>query len=319
MRFKEIKYGAFEKLRGIISDPIQYAVNLPGGDWNGLISSEYEPQKWGWEDSDCCWCLSSVNSVEAQMNLIKRNGGFSEEALAFFDENGYYDSNGMFELSERFIEILSGLTDGGGTSPQAAALMEDYGMIPRSKLGYSTDQASKFMNIVQFDADYFNPGAVTEDMKNLGRKSLSYVGIDYQQIGTPYKTPAPDVIGTAMAQAPLNLGIPVPSQILNWNFQYVKYDGGTVPAHDVMLRSTAEDGSYPILDQYAPWLKTLSPDYYLVFVVQIVVTATPQVAPVEPKPAESRPTITSSIVSILGWIEDFINRHLFPGINPKTT
>jgi hypothetical protein len=302
MTFKVKKKYAFHKkvwgkVKGIFVFPIQYEVRVADGNWTSLISTDYEPQKWGQSDSDCCWCLSSCNSVEMQLNLLKNNNMFSPEALNFFQSNGYYDSNGMFALSERYLEILSGATDTGGAATEAATLMQVHGLIPRSVLGYSVAQAQKWVNQSQFDADYFNPSAVTPAMQAIGAQFLTFVNIAYQRIGTEWTTPPTDVLSAALCQAPVNYGIPVND--MEWNQVNVPAVAQGDLAHEVTGYQQPNTAGYPILDQYNPWFKVLMNGYFLGSCIQIIVTAI-QPAAINPVPQNHKQDSIWTI--IMNWL-----------------
>lgn len=257
--------------------PITYEVRVIDGDWSVYFSS-YEPQRYGPWDTDCCWCLSTVNSVEDQLEWLWKNGMFSPEAKAFFTANGYLDTNGNISLSERFIEILSNNRNTGGSSEEAWQLMKAYGIIPRSMLEYTLERALAQPSQGAFASDYFAPSAVTQPMRDLGKKFLSYVSIAYQRIGTDWAPRNRTIMAAAVKQAPLCYGIPIPADVFKWNDTVVQYDGSTTVAHEVLGYNIPADGTYPIYDQYEPHLKTLSADYDIPYCTQGIVTMAAPVA-----------------------------------------
>ncbi len=261
------------KLKGLFSSSIPFEIRVSDSNWSPYFG-KYENQKWGAYDSESCWCLSSVNSFEDQMEWLWKNNKFSQEAKDFFTNNGYIDSDGDFSLSERFHEILDGNFLNGGTPEEAWQSFASNGMIPRSMLTYSVEQANKWVNPSQFAQDYFNPLAVTQQMKDLGNKFRNYITIQFQTIGTPWTTPTPAVLRKALQQAPINIGISCPIvNVYNWNNTFVQYDGGRTPQHEVELYALDSNNAYQIFDQYLPNLKTLSSDYYIILCHQGIVNA----------------------------------------------
>ncbi len=265
-----------DKVRGIFSSPIQYENRLGSKKWTDYFG-KYQNQKWGVWDSDSCWALSAINCVEDQMEYLWKNKMFSKEAQDFFTKNGYIDSDGDFSLSERYLEILSGVHDQGNNQMEAGRLMQIYGCIPRSDLTYTQNQANQWHTKEGFNADYFNINAITMDMRNKGQKFLTYVNIARQWIGKGWVTPEPMLLIACLKQAPLQIGIPCTAD--NWNATFVKYNGVRTANHAVELYDIDATGNYQIFDQYLPNLKTLSKDYYIPMVSQIIVTATPQMSP----------------------------------------
>jgi len=252
--------------------PIKFEVRVLDGNWTPYFG-KYQNQRWGDWDSDSCWCLSSINSAEDQMEWLWKNGMFDNDARAFFINNGYIDGDGDFSFSERFHEILCGNRDTGGTAQEAWQSFKDRGFIPRSMLDYTLQQAKKFTNQEDFNNDYFNPAMVTQAMKDLGQKSLNYITIAYQRIGNAWQTPNTQLMQKALQQAPLNFGIPVPRIVSNWNNSLVQYDGKISMDHEVEGYYLPADGIYRIFDQYLPNLKTLSKNYFIASAVQGVINA----------------------------------------------
>ncbi len=273
------------KVKGWWATPIQYEIRVPTANWSPFFG-HYQNQRWGAWDSDSCWCLSAINSVEDQMEWLWKNGMFSQEAKDFFTNNGYIDSDGDFSLSERYHEILCGNKDNGGSSAEAWQSFQKRGFIPRSMLTYTLEQSNQWSTKAQFVADYFNPSKVTEDMLLLGTECRKYVNIAYQTIGKNWTTPSLDILNAALKQAPLCIGIPIPVDVSNWNNSIVQYDGGRSPSHEVELYGIDANGEYLTFDQYLPNLKTLSANYYIPLVTQGIIYATPQVV-VNPIPQPS--------------------------------
>lgn len=256
-------------LKGLF--PIPYEIRVESGDWNYPISyfGKYENQRWGYYDSNSCWCVSSINCIEDQLEWLWKNNKFSKEAKDFFTGYGFIDKDGDFSLSERFIEILSGVKDGGNSQDEAWRLIKKYGLIPRSYLTYTEDKARSFSSQDDFRIDYFGKSNITQGMLDLAKEFLAHVNIDYQQIGKTWTTPNTNALRDALRQSPLQIGIPVP---YDWNQVEVKWDGSYNAEHAVELYAITNDGKYKIFDQYQPALKVLSADYYIPIVTQGVVT-----------------------------------------------
>ncbi len=257
-----------DKVKGLFTS-IPYEVRMPDGNWISCFG-KYENQKWSAWDSNSCWALSGINCIEDQLEWEYRNGRFTQEAKDFFLNNGYIDSDGDFSLSERFIEILSGVHDDGNNQMNLWKLVQRYGCIPRSDLNYSHERASQFTNKEAFNADYFNVNEITDEMRAKGMKFLSYVSVKAQWINKPWVTPDLQVLQAALCQAPLQIGIPVNDE--TWNNSYVGYDGEIAADHAVELYAVNKDALHSIFDQYEPHLKTLAKNYLLAFVTQGVVT-----------------------------------------------
>lgn len=270
--------GIYETVREMAVTPIQYEVRIPDGNWYPYFG-HYENQKWGAYDTDSCWALSAINCLEDELEWLWKNGQFGQEAKDFFTKNGYIDADGDFSLSERHLEIMSGMRDNGNNQMNAWILMQQWGAIPRSMLVYTQEEAQKCPNREAFLTDYFDESYITTEMYTLGQEFLKYVNLSRQWIGTPWTTPSKDILRAALKQAPLQIGVPVPKGISKWNSPFIQYDGGTTADHAIELYAIDDNGEYLIFDQYEPHIKTLSSDYYIPFVTQGIATAVPSAAP----------------------------------------
>lgn len=300
-----------DKIKGILSflvKPIPYEVLIPSGNWSSYFG-HYENQKWGQWDSNSCWALSAINCLEDQLEFLWKEGAFGPEAKLFFQNNGYVDADGDFSLSERWLEVLSGAKDNGNNQMEAWVLMQKYGVIPRSDLNYSLQQAQKFSNKTNFNADYFNIHDLSDEMYTKAAQFLKYVNISRQWIGKNWSTPDLQLIKAALRQAPVQIGVPVPRDVTAWNNQVVNWDGSTSADHAVELYGINDHNQYLIFDQYLPNLKVLSADYYLPFVCQGIAVAVPQVVT---NPVPQNKVDNSVWQNVLQWW----NR-LFPGSQPS--
>ncbi len=251
---------------------IPYEIRRIDGDWSEDFGT-YQPQRYGQWDSNCCWCLSGINSIEDQCNFLKRRGDFKKEALDWFTQNGYFDSQDNFAFSEQFIEILSGYGSGGGSQWHFWELVAQYGLLPRKDLTYVVPNPPE-QSRIEFDKKYFNINQITETMRAKALKCLDYIQIQYQWIGKDNETPSYDELQTALKQSPLHIGIPVCME--TYNSGNVKSCGLTKVAHAVELYKIESDsGIRRFFDQYEPHLKTLEQSYPIPYVTQGIVSAVP--------------------------------------------
>lgn len=286
------------KVKGWLALPIQFEVRVPTSDWSPLFG-DFTDQRFGMWDSDSCWALASINSVEDQLEWLYKNNMFSVEAINFFTTNGYLDSKGDFSLSERFHEILCGQLDKGGTVAMATQSFQKRGFIPRPMLTYTPEQANSHSSREDFNNDYFNSKYVTSDMLALGVQSLKYINIAYQ-----YLDKSLNDMRAALQQAPICIGIPVP---INWNTPFVQYNGDKSLDHEVELYAIDDKGQSQIFDQYEPHLKTLSADYYIGVLTQIIVYAR---NPISVNPIPQPPT-NPWYTTFFNWVNNALKSFTF--------
>lgn len=286
--------------------PIKYEVRFPTGDSSSCFGDIItEPQKFGPWDTDACWDASPYKgTVDMQCNYLISIGAFTPAAMAFFKnpipsrpDISYLDAAESMKTSEMFSEILGKNMDNGGTAVEAENLFQEYGCIPWSLLHYSDAQAWKWQTKAQFNADYFNPKNVTIDMITLGRQFLMYVNIAFQRIGIVGITPAIEILQAALKQGPLQVGVAIDTNPNLWNQTVVPAPNNKVMAHEITLYKINPTGSYAIVDNYAPFLKSLASNYPLLAVLQGVVTAIPN----KPSPVPQNAPSNSFYQAVIGW------------------
>lgn len=300
-----------DKVKGLSSD-IPYVVRLTSTppDWSFTFPNvDFEQQIFGIQDSDDCWEWSGCEDVSFQIELFLSLKQLPADAMNFLTSNGYFNSQGQLSLSRRFLAILSGQKDNGGDSAIFWGLIAQYGMIPRSMLDFIPTQADEASR-AQFDADFYNPSAVTPEMLALGKQFLQYFHTDFEYVGQDGVTPPQQDLIASLYQSPLQIGIPIPADVSIWNSGMVKWDGGTVPAHEVVLYKVDFINSpqfpYFIYDQYFPNLKQLSADYYIYRVTNGVITPILTAPYIPPAQAVAYPTnvFTKMLQSVVTWYDN---------------
>lgn len=253
---------------GIIAE-----TRISNGDWTPYLPN-YQPQKFKFDTNECSQ-LSGINCLETQCNFLRANGRFSEEALKWFKDNGYFDeATDLFDFSERFVAILSGTSIKGGTQWSFWTTTAQYGILPWKDLNYSMDLSQKFNTQQEMCADYYSPAVITEAMKAKALKALEYIQIQYQWIYYSQEvSAAPGTIAEALKQAPLQIG--TPACLETWNTGSVKVCGRTSVDHATMLYKHNEDMSNTIRDHYQPMNKILSADYFILAVTQGIASPVP--------------------------------------------
>lgn len=275
------------------SSPIPYVVRNPSGDWTDF----FFPDAWieqlyeGKYDTDSCWLFHAFDQWEEQLEWLKGNGQFSQAALDLFGQLGLFDADGHWDLSRDYLAVLGGLRNNGGSQITASQLLASYGAIGASRLSYAGQDGT----YQEFLGNFFDPSRVTAEMIQQGRQFLQYVNVAYEWIGDGNSTPPLQDMRASLLQSPLGIGIPIPSNVRAWNVPDVKYDGSRVVQHAVTLLAVNPDGSYKVLDQYNPAIKTLSADYYIPLVSNAVLTAA---APAAPQPILQSAPVPSLWASI---------------------
>lgn len=235
-------------------------------DWRPHLPTT-EPQKYFYDTNECSQ-LSGVNSVETQLNFLKPT--MSTEVIAWFNANGYIDTNGSFAISERYTAIKSGTSIDGNSQESFWNAIKAYGILPRWKLPYSMEQSMKFQTQEAMCADYYDPKSITPDMEMFAKQSKQYFDCVYEYIWYDLSKTCPRALmETEMQHAPLHIGTPA---CPTWNTGTVTNCGEMDVAHATMSPYIESSLITDIRDQYNPYDKTLSADYFIPIVIKGVIT-----------------------------------------------
>ena len=257
----EIKFyiEAKDNVWGVDNPP---PIILPSGDWTAWLPT-FEPQSFQGKDSNECSQLSAINALETFMNWLAKTGQMTAIALNWFTSNGYLDANGSFAFSEDFTGILDGTSINGNIAQNAWKCFQQWGILPRSMLNWSDEQASQYPDQASMDLAYYSHSRITPAMDALALESKKYINIAWGWIGDGNTPISQSVLSAGLQTSPLQYVIPIPSPVSLWNQILIPYTGGTNLAHCVTGYKTDYISSYfyYIIDQYEPYQKQLASNY----------------------------------------------------------
>lgn len=128
-----------------------------------------EVQK-GKEDFMDCVTRGFNNEIEKQINYALDKKLISPETHEWMDKNGYLNSLGKAELSDRFTAILSGTTRNGNSMKAPIDSIHRDGCIPKTMLPKSESMT--------FD-QYHDKEKITKNMLDLGQEFLKHFTVNY--------------------------------------------------------------------------------------------------------------------------------------------
>ncbi len=238
-------------------------------DWTPFLTTK-EPQKFKF-DTNGCSQNSGINSIEIQFNFLRND--FSLEALKWFENNGYIDANGNFDFSWRYTGIKAGTTINGNSQLSLWDSVRHYGLLPRKMLNYTMEQSQKFNTQEEMCADFWNPKVITKEMESVALGSKKWFNTEYEYTWFNLNKSCPlDLLKTEVKHAPLHIGTPV---CPDWNTGDMHPCGRVNPAHATTMYGAVLTGEQ-IFDQYNPYEKIMSVDYFIPIVVKGVVTVKAQ-------------------------------------------
>lgn len=239
---------------------IAYEARVPT--WSMWLTTK-EPQKFKF-DSNGCTQFSGINSVETQMNFLRPH--MSDEAYAWFLDNGYIDGEGHFDFSWRYTGIKAGCSINGSAHKWFWDAVRTWGLIPRTMLTYTMAESQRHDTQESMCAEIWDKKAITPEMDALAAKSRQWLNTEYEYSWYNLNATCPrEIIERELRHAPLHVGTPV---CPTWNSGVVSPCGSTHPVHSTMMY----DPTPVIFDHYNPYSKTFSQDYFVPVVVKGVVT-----------------------------------------------
>lgn len=253
-----------ENVWGINNPP---PINFPVGfDFTPHLPT-FEPQSFQGKDTNECSQLSAINSLATFMNWLKNTGQMTAVSLNWFITNGYIDANGSFAFSEDFTGILDGTSINGNIAQNAWKCFQKYGLLPRSQLNWSLEQAAQYPDQTSMDLAYYSPARITPAMLALAQASKQYFSVSWGWIANGTVDAGLQSLTKGLQTSPLQYVIPVPNPVSDWNTENIVYTGGVNLEHCVMgyaiNQTPLEPFPYGIFDQYLPNEKKLEDNYYI--------------------------------------------------------
>lgn len=202
-----------------------------------------------------CVTISMIHSIEMQLNYLLATNQLSDEALYFFNNNGYIN-NGFFELSVRFNATLNGTdkTKGQYLNVASDCLRRD-GFIPMSDWPVLDDTT--------WDGFY---SMIPVGLFSKAKKALWFVDIKYQWINK-------ENFRSSLLTSPIQVATAICS---GWDSgNTVQKCSGQPLQHSTLIYGIDEVDRWLDLDHYSPYLQKLYLDYEFPLNMQYIVTPKP--------------------------------------------
>ena len=234
------------------NSPIEFESRNTNRNWIEFLGMR-EDQRFRRFDTMACVTYSALNSVEAQINWMLKNGLVPNITKDWLIANGYL-KNGLFEASDRFTAKMSETTGRGNFFYKVWDSIRNDGLVPEYKWPTSQD----------FDwNEYYKE--IPEGVKNLGREFLNHFNIRYEFVSV--ENPGDSLkLDKELEHAPIQISV---KTCYPWDAHVQACSGA--PNHAILLCDIKND-EYKIFDHYNPYEKTLDNAYYIGSAVKGIVT-----------------------------------------------
>lgn len=146
-------------------------IRIPDGNW-----VPYEPtpeaQFAPGFDTMSCVTFSATNVLEMQVNWLIRNGKMSQAAIDGLKALGFFDSNGNFNISDRYTAIMSGTTKNGNYLQKVAESLRKDGILPDKDFPFGG---------TTFE-EYHDASKITPAMKAKAQKAYEFLTLAYDWV-----------------------------------------------------------------------------------------------------------------------------------------
>jgi len=127
----------------------------------------------GKEDMMDCASRGPINILEFKLNYLYQNNLLHIKNRLWLEQKGYVTEEGLIELSDAFIAILSNTTRHGNSLKGPVHATHEYGVIPKQLL--PLDKGMTW-------SEYHRKSRITKDMLKLGEEFLSRFSINYERV-----------------------------------------------------------------------------------------------------------------------------------------
>lgn len=230
---------------------IQYEP-ITDGNWTKHLPSN-ERQSFRFVDTMACVSYSTLNVIETQLNYYIDKGKLNFETLSFLDDNGFL-IDGKIECSDRYLAKMSGTTKKGNSLQKVCDTLRHRGILAEGDWMWNDD--------FKWD-DYYSE--IPQDLQAKALRFYDYFEVQYEWVsaGLPVTI---EQLKKHLKQAPLQIASSTCGG--NWNETVVKKCDLSVN-HATMVYNV---GNYiNDFDSYPRFNKLLSLDYYIPYVMKIII------------------------------------------------
>lgn len=243
-----------------VASAITYEVRNALGNWEQYMTTPEKQYREGRFDTQSCTNFDTLKVVQGQINFLLKNKMIPEDKRVLMSSLGYMDDDGMVNFSEAFNAITSGTTSQGNFLQNPPQAIRDFGLIPQKDFITPDD-------VENFD-QWIDKSRITPAMYDKAKVFNTIFDVSYEWI--LYGSEDHQALLTHIKQAPISIALGICG---GWeNNAPVKACSNRVAHHAVSLIGVDGQLYKRISDQYVPFVKTLDPDYYIIWALKIVVS-----------------------------------------------
>lgn len=219
---------------------------LTDGNWTPYLPTEEQQSSKNF-DTYACVTFSALNSLETQFNYLISSKKLTIEQINFLYHEGYIDSKGKTNFSDRYTSKSSGTIPGKGNSLWSVAnSIRHDGLLPEYVYP-SVDNVN----------EYFNE--IPQELKDRAKKIYEYFDFNYEWVFSDFEK--------HLKQAPLQIATAVCS---GWSTAQIIQKCDLPVAHATILYNSLPD-YWEDFDSYSPFKLKLAKNYNLPWVLKLLI------------------------------------------------
>lgn len=227
-----------------VNSPLTMADIQPSGTWEEFTSTLEKQNQYGLETFNCT-SFGYTNAIEDQINRMIIRKTIKAEFLKFLTKEGYLDSDGRVNFSERALGHMSGTTSGGNYLNVVAETARTKGLAPNSLWAWNGENT--------IEAYYAKP---PQKVFDVALKFLDYVDLPYHW-GTD--------IYDAIKRCPVYSGLVTCSPWLSSPVPWCNANGAN---HALVTIKAVEGQNLKVQDSYEPANKELGKGYHVPYIIE---------------------------------------------------
>lgn len=243
---------------------ISHVPVMPNGDWTPYFPpGEWQKDMAAKFETDACVSFSACDSMETYANWAIANGRWTDSAVQFLRDNGYFNPDGKtLNFSDRYVARMSNTTTDGNSFPNVGDTIRHFGLVPETVWPFPT--AAIEANPANAWAIYYTP--VPANVQAIGQEFLKHFSPQYEWVKYPGLVTN---LANELEISPLWIGTEVCPP---WNTSSPIQACGPGCQHGTMLGRIEAGGQADILDHYQPFVKHFAPGYDITYALRFVLT-----------------------------------------------
>lgn len=252
---------------GLDNTSSDWSAFLPTGEWQEDTASKPV------FETDACVSFSADQVLQTYGDFNIQLNLWPADSVQWLKDNGYFDSSGRLNFSDRFTAKMSGTTQAEGNSlPNVWNSIQANGLVPEALWPFPTDE----VNADPQNAWAIYYAAIPANVIAMGLEFKARFTCNWDWVTYPANPMTEAQLQAALVTGPLQIATAVCAP---WNTSAPILGCGAGAQHATMLYAMNSANDYEIFDHYVPFQKLLAPNYNITYATRATLTPVSTEAP----------------------------------------